>query len=86
MDAKRTADKYIERGGYVRGERKDRWSEDLRDVLSFIVWHEDGHMRGGVTAGEAFLAACRLLNLEAHEMRRILRDEPDQSVSPTKSK
>lgn len=76
MDAKRLADKYIERGGYALDERSEKWVDDLRDVLSFIVWHDDNDLRGGVRAADAFRSACRLLNLEPHEMRRIIRGEP----------
>lgn len=75
MDAKRRADRYIERGGYAPGERSEKWASDLLDVLRFIAWHDDKHLRGGVTARAAFGALCRLLNLEAHEMRRIVRGD-----------
>lgn len=78
MDTKQVADKYIERGGYARGERSEKWAGDLRDVLMFIAWHDDSHMRGGVRAADAYRSACRLLNLEPHEMRRIIRGEQQE--------
>jgi hypothetical protein len=73
----RLADKYIERGGYMPGERRERHVEDLLAVLSFVGWHEPGHLQGGVRAGEAFLALCRLLNLEPAAMRKIIRGQED---------
>lgn len=72
MDAKRTADKYVERGGYAKGERAARWSEDLLAAVSFIGWHDADAMVGGYRSREAFEALCRLLNLEPHEMRKII--------------
>lgn len=75
MDAKRRADAYVERGGYLPGERPVRVAEDILTALSFIVWHEPDHMQGGYRADDAFLAICRVLNVEAAEMRKIVRGE-----------
>jgi hypothetical protein len=75
MDAKRIANKYVEPGGYVRGERDKAVAGDLLAFLSFIAWHDDSHMQGGYRAREAFLAACRVLALDPVEMRRIVRGE-----------
>lgn len=74
--AKRTADKYVERGGYAPGTRRERVPDDVLVVASFIGWHDDDHLQGGERAGEAFQAFCRLLNLEPHVIRKIVRGEP----------
>lgn len=73
MDVKRVADKYIERGGYMPGERRENVAGDILALLSFIEWHEPDDMWGGYRAREAFDAACRLLMLEAVEMRKIVK-------------
>ncbi len=75
MDAKRTANKYVEPGGYVHGERPKRAAGDLLAVLKFIAWHDDNDLWGGERAGEAFKALCRLIELAPVEMRKIVRGE-----------
>jgi len=56
----------------IKGERAARWSGDLLAAVSFIGWHDAGAMVGGYRARDAFEALCRLLNLEPHEMRKII--------------
>ena len=73
--ATRTANKYVEPGGYIHGERDKALAGDLLTFLSFIAWHDDNHMQGGYRANEAFLAACRVLALDPVEMRKVVRGE-----------
>ena len=73
--SRETADKYIERGGYVHGERKDRVAEDLLCLGSFIAFHEDNHFMGGYRARDAWASMCRLLDLHPVEIRKIIRPE-----------
>lgn len=74
-EVKRTADRYIERGGYQKGKRAAQVPDDLVTLMSFLVWHDPNEIMGGQKAGEAFLAACRLLNLEPVAMRKIMKGE-----------
>lgn len=77
-DARRVADRYIERGGYLPGEREQQWPDDLLCVASFIAWHDDNALWGGYRADDAFRSLCRLLNLSSVELRNIIRGEsPD---------
>ncbi len=75
MDAKRTADRYIERGGYQMGKRAAQVPDDVITLMSFLAWHDPNEIMGGSKAGEAFLAACRLLNLEPVAIRKIMKSE-----------
>ena len=76
-DHNHIADRYIEPGGYLPGERRERATDDLLCVASFIGWHDDNHMRGGYRADEAFRALCRLLNVQSVGLRKIVRGEAD---------
>lgn len=69
------ANKYIEPGGYMPGERKVRSADDILTVSCFIGWHEDGDLMGGYRAKEAFAAFCRLMNFPQHELRKIVRGD-----------
>lgn len=75
-DPKAIADRYIERGGYLPGERGKEFSADLLCVASFIAWHDDRHLSGGYRAEDAFRSLCRILNLSSVEMRKVIRGEP----------
>lgn len=75
MDAKAKADKYVERGGYIRGERRSGVPDDLLAAASFIAWHDDNRMHGGVTAKDAFQSFCRLLNFDPIQLRKIVRGQ-----------
>ena len=80
MSEKELADKYIERGGYVHGEREDRTVEDMLCLGSFVGWHEDNHLQGGYRAREAWAAMCRLFDLHPVEFRKIIRgDSPSHT-------
>jgi len=73
MDAKRTADKYVERGGYLPGDRQgERLPHDMVTVASYLAWHHPDHIMGGVSAGEAYIAFCRLANLDPVGLRKIV--------------
>ncbi|MBY0561446.1 hypothetical protein [Hyphomicrobium sp.] len=71
-DPKHIADKYIERGGYKAGERKDQLSGDILAVIKFIGWHDRDFVMGGYRADEAFKAFCRVLALDPIQMRKIV--------------
>lgn len=73
----RIADRYIEPGGYLPGERQERTPDDLLCVAIFIGWHDDKHVMGGVRAEEAFRAFCRLINVPSVALRKIVRGEAD---------
>lgn len=75
MDVKQRADRYVERGGYVRGERRDRVADDILAVALFIGWHDPDDIMGGERADEAFAAFCRVVNLEQVELRKIIRGD-----------
>ena len=73
--AQQAADKYIERGGYVHGERKDRLVEDLLCLGNFVAFHDDKDLHGMVLPREAWAAMCRLLDLHPIDFRRIIRPD-----------
>ena len=79
---KRLADKYISDGG---GEpvseelqaitpKEKRASLDLILVGSFIAWHEDDALWGGVHKKEAWEALCRIIGLPAERFEQIIKD------------
>lgn len=73
--AKKIADRYIERGGYKPGERREQLADDVLTLFSYLGWTPDSEYWGGVRADEAFKAACRVLAFDAVEMRKIIRGE-----------
>ena len=75
-DARTIADKYISRAGGSPTWDQQEFARDLLTLGSFILWHEDNDLRGGVRPPEAFLAMCRLLNVEPHKIREIVRPQP----------
>jgi len=74
MDAARTADKYVSRAGGPPVPTTRDVAEDIVTLSNFILWHEDDDMFGGVKTKDAFMAMCRLLNIEPHKIRSIIRD------------
>lgn len=44
-------------------------------LANFILWHNKRDMHGCVYPDEAFAVMCRLLNLEQHRIREIVRPE-----------
>jgi hypothetical protein len=68
------ADRYISPGGrdahYVP-------AADVVTLASFILWHDRGHMQGGVTANDAALAMARLLDIPLAKLRGVIRHDID---------
>lgn len=75
MDAKLIADKYISRGGGSPAPTTGDVSLDICRLANFILWHDDRDMHGCVRPNEAFESMCRLLNVEPHKIRDIIRPE-----------
>jgi hypothetical protein len=69
---KRLADKYIGRNGEHLPVPDSQRTDDILAVTSFLGWCEADELWGGVRADEAFLAFARILNIPAHELRKIL--------------
>ena len=82
---KKKADRYIERGGYLPGERRERFPADLLVVASFLAYCDPKEIMGGETAGDAFLALCRILNFDPVELRKVVKGE-SCSVTPEPKK
>lgn len=76
-DTKLTADKYISRGGGHPTFDCDEFVRDLITLGSFILFHDQCALRGGVMRDDAFSAMCRLVNLEQHRLREIIRPDGD---------
>jgi hypothetical protein len=69
------ADKYIERGGGKPNPTANDFAVDLMKLANFILWHNKRDMHGCVYPDEAFEVMCRLLSLEQHRIREIVRPE-----------
>lgn len=67
------ADKYIERGGGKPNPTSSDLAVDIMKLANFILWHNERDMHGCVYPKEAFEVMCRLLNLEQHRIREIIR-------------
>lgn len=72
-DAKLTADRYISRAGGPVNPTAADITRDLVDVANFILWHKDRDMYGAVRKQEAWLAFCRLINVEPQKIEAIIR-------------
>lgn len=71
-DAKTIADQHISRGGRTAAYDKEAATDDLLDLANFLVWAEsDGAYFGGVDAGQAYRAACRLLDVDVIALRKV---------------
>ena len=67
------ADRYITPGGRTDAYDKAAMTGDIIDAASFLVWAEhDREMFGGVRAGDAYRAFCRLLDLDGVALRNIV--------------
>jgi len=75
MDSLSIADRYISRGGGSPNPTATDVATDIVDLASFLLWHEASDLHGGVRASDAFLSMCRLLNVEAHKIRQIIRPD-----------
>lgn len=74
LQARRIADKYIGRdGGEPVHELTDPRIEAIRDVASFVAWHEPTDIMGGVTAREAFEALCTLIGYNGERAERLYK-------------
>lgn len=72
-DAKSIADQHITRGGRTAAYDRAAATDDLLDLMSFLVWAEsDAACFGMVDAGKAYRAACRLLDVDVIELRKIV--------------
>lgn len=69
------ADKYIERGGGKPNPTVNDFAVDLMKLANFILWHDKRDMHGCVYPDEAFEVMCRLLKVERHRIREIVRPE-----------
>lgn len=67
------ADKYIERGGADPRREIGDVAVDIMKLANFILWHDKRDMHGCVYPDEAFEVMCRLMNLEQHRIREIVR-------------
>jgi hypothetical protein len=76
-DTRLTADRYISRGGGSPKPSSAELAADLMQVSNFILWHEDRDMYGAVRKQEAWLAFCRLVNVEPRKIEAIIRPEPN---------
>lgn len=76
-DTKLTADKYISRGGGHPVFDRDEFVRDLITLGNFILYHDRRDWYGGVLRDDAFAAMCRLVNLEQHRLREIIRPDGD---------
>lgn len=76
--AKAIADKYIERGGADPRREVGDVALDIMKLANFILWHDAKDMHGCVYPQEAFEVMCRLMNLEQHRIREIVR--PQQGI------
>jgi hypothetical protein len=76
-DPRLVADRYISRGGGSPLPTVSEFADDLLKVSNFILWHDERDMRGGVRSQEAWLAFCRLVNVEPRKIKDIVRPEAD---------
>lgn len=66
------ADKYIAPSGRTAKYDRAAYVSDLMAATSFMAWAEhDGEQFGGVRAGDAFLAMCRMLDVDPIRLRKI---------------
>lgn len=75
-DAKEIADRFISRGGRTPSYDRAAYVEDLIDVSSFLAWAEqEGETFGGVSAGQAFRAMYRLVDVDVIGLRKAAMGE-----------
>lgn len=76
MDGREIASRYISPGGRLDSYGKREAADDLMVAAGFLVWAEaDGAEFGGHSAAEAFRAMCRMLDLDAIRLRKIMKGE-----------
>lgn len=70
------ASKYITPSSRNGGYDRAAFTEDLVDAARFLAWAEDdGAIFGCVTAGDAFKAVCRMLDVDPIKLRKIVLGE-----------
>jgi hypothetical protein len=72
MSVVRTADKYIGRNGEPAGmpDPQQRVA-DITTVAAFLVYMDPDEMWGGQTAGDAFEAFARIINVPVAQLRKL---------------
>lgn len=66
------ADSYISKGGRTARYDRAAFTDDLVTLSVFLAWaEEDGAIYGGTEAKDAFQAACRMLDVDPVELRKI---------------
>lgn len=68
------ASRYISKGGRTASYGKKEWTEDLMCTAEFLVWAEDEFF-AGYTGAEAFIAFCRLVDIDPIKLRKIMKGE-----------
>lgn len=71
-DPRLIADKYLSRAGGPPQPTINQVSRDIMSVSNFMLWHSPDDMIGGVRMKEAWLAFCRLTNIEPHKIEQII--------------
>lgn len=70
------ADRYIRPSGRMAGYDRAAFIDDLCTAANFLAWCEHEQvMMGGVQAGDAFRAVCRMLDVEPIQLRKIALGE-----------
>lgn len=68
------ADRYISKGGRTAAYDRAAFTTDLCTAASFLVNAEE-EMFGMETGRDAFLAMCRMLEIDPIPLRKIIRGE-----------
>lgn len=67
-----TASRYITPSGRTANYDRAAYVDDMVTFASFMAWAEhEGEYFGGATAGDAFKAACRMLDVDPIKLRKI---------------
>lgn len=73
MGKPEVADRYISPGGRTAAYDRSAFTDDLMTLSGFLAWAEDdGADFGGVRAKDAYSAMCRLLDVDAIKLRKIM--------------
>ena len=74
MIAPSVADRYISKGGRTADYDRSAFADDLMTTANFLVWAEDEYF-AGVTGKDAFVAMCRMLDVDPVHLRKIMKGE-----------
>ncbi len=69
------ASRYISKGGRTASYGKKEFAEDLMCAGDFLVGAEDEFFYG-YTGKDAFIAFCRLLDMDPIALRKIMKGTP----------